>query len=94
MREVAIIADREPVGLVCLSVDDKNIGMFVTYDLKTLPLSLFYLVPHQGDKEGHSERDCGDRESQRMHGHLPFRLAGDPGFLSWEEYADKRLRPL
>jgi hypothetical protein len=35
MREVVIISDGEPVGLVCLSVEDKNIGMFVTYDLKT-----------------------------------------------------------
>jgi hypothetical protein len=41
--------------------------------------SFFYPAPHQRHKEWHSERDCGDCESQRMHGHLPRRLAGNPG---------------
>jgi hypothetical protein len=34
LREGAIVADAEPVGLVGLSLDDKNERMFVTQDLK------------------------------------------------------------
>jgi hypothetical protein len=34
MRDDAIIADGEPVGLVRLSVDYENVRMFVTHDLK------------------------------------------------------------
>jgi hypothetical protein len=34
--------------------------------------SFFYLAPHHGAKEGHSERECDYRESQNIeHGHLP-----------------------
>src|SRR6476661_6648542 len=47
MREGAIIANGEAVGLICLSVHHKNIGMFVTHDVKAhacLPSSFCELV--------------------------------------------------
>ena len=34
MRDTDIIADGEPVGLVCLSVYYKNVGTFVPHDMK------------------------------------------------------------
>src|SRR5262245_37149572 len=33
-RDNDVTADGEPVGLVCLSVHDKNVGMLLTHDLK------------------------------------------------------------
>src|SRR5215510_7677576 len=35
MREGYVVADGEEVGLVCLSVQYKNSGMFVAHDMKT-----------------------------------------------------------